>query len=320
MNGTSLPVIRQLAACAGQSGTGIYWLTGHHDHVGASGQHCLRLRLEDGTGAITAFAWPEVQVAITLPPEPSAPMEISGRVQLFQDTPQLKLTAARPVALGRLPSVVSLWPQPWCPPIARQALARLGHLEAELPQPLRGFLQRVLLDVRLFPSFLTCRASVRHHHPYPGGLLVHSTELLDVTALLIRQVLPDDPVSSCLGQLGYFLHDLGKLQSVGTVHRGRYGLVVRHEMRTIELLAPHLAWLDAQDLAMATGLRKILEFLAIPAAARRRCDYFPAELVAMLDQVSAAAANQRDLDHLLNRSAPTRRAPADRHLPAPTFH
>ncbi|MGC8473939.1 MAG: TatD family hydrolase, partial [Candidatus Dormibacteria bacterium] len=48
--------------------------------------------------------------------------------------------------------------------------------------PLSGFLRSVLLDPAIGLPFLRCRASVSHHHADVGGLLMHSTEMLDLAA------------------------------------------------------------------------------------------------------------------------------------------
>lgn len=191
-----------------------------------------------------------------------------------------------------------LLPRRRCPDVALDGLERLARLETDLPSPLSDFLRQVLLDPAITLPFLRCRASVSHHHSYVGGLLVHSTEMLDFAAELTRQIIPNDAVSPHLAQLGYLLHDLGKLRSVGEIRRPQHALVVRHEFATIELLAPHLQWLEQRDAECATALRHTFAYLATPQATRRVPNHVVAEIVEKLDQLSAASHNRRDLRHL----------------------
>lgn len=307
----------QLADRVGLSGSGTYLLTGVGDHVGPSGQACLQLTLEDAHGRVTGFVWPEVRPHVTVPAPPSA-VQIAAHVQAYQGHPQLKVHAVTPLAPEQLDRATTLLPRRWCPEAAWPALDQLAQLERALPAPLGGFLRNVLLDPTIGLPLLRCRASVNHHHAFPGGLLVHSTEMLDMAAGLTRRIVPNDPWSPFLAQLGYLLHDLGKLRTVGEQRRPPYALVVGHAFITIELLAPHLRWLEQQDLALATALRHVFSHLAIPAAARRVPNHVVAEVVDKLDQLSAARHNQRDLAHLLAHAYP--RTSADSATPARRVH
>jgi hypothetical protein len=282
----------------GSSGTGVYLLTWYGEQASRTGQTFLKLTIEDASGRATAFAWPEARDAVTCAATP-VPVIASGTVQRFEGFNQLRLQALRQATVEDVHAATALLPRRWCPDVALPALDRLAQLEAELPPPLDCFLRRVLLDPAIALPFLRCRASVSHHHAYVGGLLVHSTEMLEMAATLAGRTLPEDPWAAPLAQLGYLLHDLGKLTSVGESRRPRYPFVVAHEFATIELLTPHLRWLDTRDKRLTMALRYVLAYLATPARARGRAEYFIAELVAKLDQYSTAAHNRRDLAHLL---------------------
>ena len=65
------------------------------------------------------------------------------------------------------------------------------------------------------------------------------------------------------------------------------------------MLAPHLRWLEQRDLGLAMAMRQLFSYLATPAKARKISSYFVAEVIEMLDQMSAASHNRRDLNHLL---------------------
>ncbi|MDH4459464.1 MAG: hypothetical protein QE272_12255 [Nevskia sp.] len=299
----ALGPIDTLAAHAEQTGRGIYLLTECAEKEGDSGQSRLQLMLEDVTGRITAFSWPERRPYVRLPPVPSA-VAVQARVQIFDGKVQFKLHSLEAIAADQVDLAAALLPRRRCPEAAHAALDRLVALERDLPVPLNGFLRKVLLDPEIGIPFLRCRASVRHHHAYPGGLLVHSTEQLELAASIVRVVLPEDVWAPHVARLGYLLHDIGKVRSVGETRRAEHGLVLRHETIGSDLLAPHLRWLEHRDGELAIALRYVFEHLALPSAMRRIPDYLVAEVVATLDQWSAAAHSGRDLQHLLRRGVP----------------
>lgn len=299
----TLGPISTLAVQADQTGRGIYLLTECAEKEGDSGQSRLQLMLEDATGRITAFSWPERRPYVRLPPVPSA-VVVQARVQIFDGKVQFKLYSLDAIDADQVELGAALLPRRRCPEIAHAALDHLIALERDLPAPLNGFLRQVLLDPDIGIPFLRCRASVRHHHAYPGGLLVHCTEQLDLAATIVRAALPYDVWAPHIARLGYLLHDIGKVRSVGETRRAEHGLVLRHETLGSNLLEPHLRWLDHRDTELAIGMRYVFEHLAWPSAMRRIPDYLVAEVVAMLDQWSAAAHNGRDLQHLLRRGVP----------------
>ena len=294
----TLGTTAELLAQDGHTGVGTYLLTGTHDLVSQSGQSCLQLTLEDASGRVTGFVWPECRPHISCPATPT-PVSVTGTVQIYQSNAQLKIHTLAALVPDQVFCATALLPRRRCPDIALSALDRLAQLEQALPAPLDGFLRNVLLDPVIGLPLLRCRASVSHHHAYVGGLLVHSTAMLNQAAELTRSIVPHDVWSPYLAQLGYLLHDVGKIKSVGEVRRPQYALVVRHEITTIELLAPHLRWLEQRDHGHATALRHLFGYLATSANKRGIPNHVIAEVVATLDQLSAASYNKRDLVYLL---------------------
>lgn len=289
-----------LTANDGETGHGLYLLTDTMQHIGESGQVRMTLTLEDATGYVTGVAWPEARALIACPAALPAAVAVHATVQHYNDRPQLKVHSLCAVSTAEIACASTLLPLHHVPEKALPALDRLAKLEQELPTPLDGFLREVLLDPNITLNFLTCRASVAHHHANTGGLLVHSTEMLDAVCDRAKQALPDDKWAPHLAQLGYLFHDLGKLRTVGTTCRPRYALAVRHEQLTIELLTPHLRWLELRNPELAAGLRYVFGYMAIPAPTRRPAEYEIARIVEVHDEMSAASFSQRDLRHLLH--------------------
>jgi len=103
----ALGSIASLSGQAGVTGTGLYLLTGVSDHVGESGQSCLRLTLEDATGRTLGFVWPEYRPHLACPATP-APVTVTGLVQIFQNHAQLKVQTLAPLDGAQVPSATAL--------------------------------------------------------------------------------------------------------------------------------------------------------------------------------------------------------------------
>lgn len=286
----------ELPAQLGREGIGLYLLTGITECVLREGRRYLRLGLEDATGKAAGIAWEKSLPYVERPATP-APVRVKGTVRTFNGETQLHVESLAALNPNEVPSATALLPLRWCPDPARPALPLLATLEETLTDPLDGFLRHVLLDPRIMRGFLTCRGSGQRHHAYAGGLLVHRTAMLDLADAIARRVAPDDPWSPQLAQLGYLLHDLGKLRSVGETIRPTHPFAMAHEHHTIELLAPHLRWLERRDVDIAAALRHILGYIATPARARQPAELPAAEIVVMLDQLSAGSHEARSFEH-----------------------
>lgn len=280
-------------------GSGLYLLTGAEERISTSNTPYLHVALEDTDGRMTGSIWPEHRHRAELPNLHSI-VSVTGSVVPLGNRTHLKIECLAPASVDNVTYATDLLPRHRCPEKALPGLDALAAFERTLPAPLDGFLKRVLLDPAIGLPFLRCRASVSHHHAFEGGLLAHSTQMLDTAAVLARQVLPDDPTAPTMTQLGLLLHDLGKLRTVGETRRPQGALVVPHEFITIELLAPHLRWLETQDFELALGLRHLLSYLATPKKARPFAKYAVAEIIERLDELSAATHQGRDLEHLMS--------------------
>lgn len=264
----------------------------------------LQVRLADVTGSVSGFIWPDHPLEVVLPRVGSA-VEVNASIVEFNGKPQCKVRGLKPLSWQSVSVATDFLlgaPQP--------SVDALRALETSLPRTLRRFLARVLLDPNIAPEFVFCRASGRYHHCERGGLLQHSVENLDLVATMIERTLPGDDLSVGIGQLGYLLHDVGKIRTVGTTQRPLLSWTVRHEAQSLLLLGPHLEWLRGVDPDAHAALVYVLEYVATPAKARERAKYFPAEAVVMADQCSAASYWHRDVNAFLRhgpRTQPHRR-------------
>lgn len=254
-----------------------------------------QIQLADATGSVTGFIWHDHPMDVEVPPLGSA-AEITALVYESNGKPQLKVRGLLPLAWENVEVATDLLLG--VPP---QLAASLRALEVTLPATLRKFLARVLLDPEISQTFVTCRASGKYHHSERGGLLQHSLENLDLVTTMIERTIPGDRISVGIGRLGYLLHDIGKIRTVGTTQRPPLSWTVRHETHNLLVLAPHLEWLRGADPEVYAALVYVLEYLTTPAKARERARYFPAEAVVMADQCSAASHWRRDLNSFLKQ-------------------
>jgi len=134
-----------------------------------------------------------------------------------------------------------------------QARVRLRVILSWLPNsPLREFILSIFNDKNILEKFIIAPGSISHHHNYRGGLLVHSAE----TAWQVfnnQQLQPDD---RHFGAVIALLHDIGKIWSYSSNKAiTELGSYVDHELLTLEVLAPHLNWLDHVDAQLAIAIR-----------------------------------------------------------------
>ena len=120
---------------------------------------------------------------------------------------------------------------------------------------LKTFVSRVMNDQSIIDDYITVPASLNHHHSYQGGLFVHS---VDVAFQLSIQKQINERVRQ-IGVVAGLFHDLGKIKTMtADMTRTELGKLVRHEDLTLEILAPHLRWLEQIDTQLSTYLRYVL--------------------------------------------------------------
>ncbi|WP_276967474.1 hypothetical protein, partial [Metallibacterium scheffleri] len=132
-------LIAQLPDHRGASITGQYRLTGATDVSAATPR--LQLTLADATGTVLGFVWPEHREHVQLPPV-GRPVEVEASVRRHDDRAQLSVLRLEPLGPDAVVNAADLV----CAPGLERIHRLLRSLERSLPQPLRGFLTRVLLD------------------------------------------------------------------------------------------------------------------------------------------------------------------------------
>lgn len=119
-------------------------------------------------------------------------------------------------------------------------------------EPLKHFINRVLLQQQVMLPFLRNPASLRYHHNSQGGLLSHSLAV----ANLISQAFEHDKIEYDIAITAALLHDIGKTQTLtDTFNRTSIGSMAGHDALTLEICALPLALLSKQHPHVVNQLR-----------------------------------------------------------------
>ncbi len=146
-----------------------------------------------------------------------------------------------------------------------------GRLSIRLKQLMEGIesipLRRIGLafvdDAVFMERFRIAVAAVNNHHAYPGGLLRHTVDLMEL-AVLIGPRYPQ--IDTDLLTLGAFLHDIGKvdeLASGGDVTYTDRGQMIGHLVIGVQMLGEKLAEIAASGEPIPTELRYHLEHMIL---------------------------------------------------------
>ena len=155
------------------------------------------------------------------------------------------------------------------PEVAVDALDAFVDIVTKLQTAsLKRFLLSVLREGDMQRGFLQSQGSRRHHHAYPGGLLVHTVSVMRNARNLAERVYPEllDLVELCV--VFAFLHDLGKVVTQGPCSDPKYkGLT--HDEVTPQLIQESLHLLRLEWPWAADRIEEMLNWFATRPAYER---------------------------------------------------
>jgi 3'-5' exoribonuclease len=128
---------------------------------------------------------------------------------------------------------------------------------------LRRLAEAYLGDDELMSRFTTAAAAVTHHHAYPGGLLRHTVDLMELAILIGPRY---EGIDTELLMFGAFLHDLGKIDELGVGSEPGYtdrGQLVGHLVIGVQLLGDKVRALAASSEEFPADLQMHLEHLIL---------------------------------------------------------
>jgi 3'-5' exoribonuclease len=128
---------------------------------------------------------------------------------------------------------------------------------------LRQLGETYLADQELIRRFKEAAAAVTNHHAYPGGLLRHTIDLMELSLLVAPRY---EQIDDELLMFGAFLHDLGKIEelaSSGEISYTDRGQMVGHIVIGVQMLGEKIASLEASGVPFPPELRLHLEHLIV---------------------------------------------------------
>jgi 3'-5' exoribonuclease len=203
-----------------------------------NGNLYLQVELSDRTGSISARMW-NADDADYRAFEDGDFIRVEGATQLYQGALQLIATS---VCKARSEEVefddfACLTPAD----IDRMAIRVAELLRAMKNPQLRNLAECFLADDELMRRFTRSPAGVKNHHAYPGGLMEHVLNLMEV----IDRVVDRYPsIDADLLMMGAFLHDLGKVEELSCDKGFAYtdaGQLLGHTVLAVSMLDQKVA-------------------------------------------------------------------------------
>lgn len=168
----------------------------------------LLATLRDRSGAINGLMW-NVREDQCVGFDAGDYVRVRGKVQLYQSNLQLILTnIQRADATTLNPEDFELRPKH----DVEKLVVRVREILGSISDPaIRTLMECFLIDEALMEKLQRTGAGIKAHHAYPGGLVEHVLNILEV-ALRIRDFYPT--VNFDLVLAGIFLHDIGKVREM----------------------------------------------------------------------------------------------------------
>ena len=246
----------------------------------------LYLLLSDRTGELEAKAWDTPEQTASLF-ERDDIVKVRGTIELYNDRPQLIVQRIRRCEEGEFREA------DFCPASTRDPEEMFRELQGFVDsigsKHLRALLLSVLNDPLVAMAIKVVPGGMRLHHPYRAGLLEHVISVCNLADKVIEHYprLNRDWLIA-----GSVLHDIGKIEELGTSRRLGYttrGQLVGHVGLGLEILDRHIAQLEGFPVETKTMLQHLIvsHHGDIDKGALRRPASPEAILLHYLDEVDA---------------------------------
>ena len=204
----------------------------------------LQFNLSDKTGSITGFIWNVTDAAVH-DFESGDYIRAEGTTQRFQGTLQFIATKLTKVDADSVDPTEFVRSQAVDVPKMQH---RLRELLRSITDPsLRNLADCFSIDDAFIDKFSKAPAGIKLHHAYPGGLLEHSLQMMEI-AVRLAEFYP--MLNRDLLLMGTFLHDIGKTQELATGNEMYYtdpGQLLGHPFLGAEML--NVKIVEAEKLA-----------------------------------------------------------------------
>ena len=201
----------------------------------------LLTQLRDRTGTVSGLMW-NVTEETCADFDAGDFVHVRGKVQVFQGGLQAILTRVDRIDSAGLNSEDFEFQPPQDVNVLFERMREL--LLAIKNAPVRTLMESFLLDETIVQKLLRTGAGVKAHHAYPGGLVEHICNMLEVSDR-IRDLYP--AIDFDLVQAGIFLHDLGKVREMDFETAFVYtdeGQLLGHMSIAVEMVTEKIAQVE----------------------------------------------------------------------------
>ena len=225
--------------------------------VNRDGGKYILLKLADRTGTITAMMWNATE-SIYDSFERGDYVRVGGRSQIHKGNLQIIATKVTPIDPADVDaSQFDRFDASAADAAMDQLQTMLGGLANE---SLRRLGETFLADTDFVDALKTAAAAISNHHAYPGGLIRHTVDLMQIAALIGPRY---ERLDTELLIFGAFLHDLGKIDELagdGEIAYTDRGQLVGHIVIGLQMLDEKIAECTA---SIPTDLRLQLEHMIV---------------------------------------------------------
>ena len=222
-----MPAIKVAELKPGQEVDQVFLIRAKQLRQARNGSLYFQAELCDSTGSLPARMWDASEVLLEALGETNF-VRVRGRVEVYRDRPQLILASIRPAPQDEIDLERFL---PHSPGDPAERLAHLMDLTETIRNPhLRALIGTFFSDEGFVERFQRCPAAVSYHHPTIGGLIEHTTSVVELAELVCRQY---PQLNRDILLVGSILHDIGKTRELAyqeafsyTVHGELVGHVV----------------------------------------------------------------------------------------------
>jgi len=220
-----------------------------------NGGFYLHLLLGDRTGDLEAKAWDRPQETADLF-ERDDIVKVRGSMELYNDRPQLVVQRIRRCEDGEFQEA------DFCPASEHdpeEMFAELrGFVESLANEQVRALLLSIVNDPSVAPALKVAPAAMKVHHAYRHGLIEHVVSLCRLAEAVVQSYprLNRDWLVA-----GAVLHDVGKIEELGTSRRLGYttrGQLVGHVALGLEILERHVARLPGFPVEVKSMLQHLI--------------------------------------------------------------
>ncbi|WP_186775458.1 3'-5' exoribonuclease YhaM family protein [Rubripirellula tenax] len=244
----------------GQSVEQVFRAADKQLRVNRQGGKYILLKLSDKTGVIAGMLW-NADERIFESFDRGDYVFCRGRTQIHNGTLQLIVTEVERMDESEV-TVADF--ERFDANESERLMTRLADLIGGLEnQSLRRLGEIYLADTTFAERFKKAAAAVSNHHAFPGGLLRHTVDMMEICKL----VAPRYPqLDADLLLFGAFLHDLGKIEELscdGEISYTDRGQLVGHIVIGVQMLGEKIAAFENAGDDFPAELRLHLEHMIV---------------------------------------------------------